>query len=689
MDVFKVLARSTSRPKSRANGPQLQATPSSGPAPSPQLFSDNIAVSSRTQPSFEKSRRSRKRKRGHQTPTGSGGEVSSSPAFVEPVEGTSQNGFQSKSESKSLRHIEVSAPASLQDSLSVEECKRILRSHKIKITILHGEPGEVTGPQRKDKRNGREDKSPSLEHVYPVPLTSFASLPSRYKISAQLTSNLDAQGFVTPTEVQLGSLPLLLNSDVDEENDVDLLSVAPTGSGKTLAFLIPIINDLAMQQAATGNAFLDGPQALILAPTKELAFQISNETRKLCKGTDVETMLMRKGSTLDDAFMSSGIVVSTPGLILSAMMGEDKQPASLPSLRHLVLDEADVLLDALFREQTLSIWNALSNATLKVSLWSATFGSNIEELATSTITSRRELLQKLSPDHAPRHRKILRLVVGLKDSAVPNIRHQLTYAATEPGKLIAMRQILHPSSNKGNARSELAQPRPPFLIFTQTIPRAAALHDELLYDIPPEAGGSSRVAILHSDLSDDARDKVMAGFRRGDIWILITTDLLSRGVDFRGINAVINYDVPTSAAAYVHRVGRTGRAGRAGGVAVTLYTDEDIPYIRSIANIIAASEKLRTKHAGDDTSNMQGWLLKSLPKTTKESRKQLKHKGVEVRRPSAEGKKAIRARIGTKSGYKKKLENNRKQAIEASRRKGNRVNKSQPAEETDFEGFDD
>lgn len=683
MDVFRVLARSTSRPKARTNQPQTRAIPSSGPATSPQLFSDSLSVPSRTQKLSEKSEKTRKRKRGQQTPVAQDEIIATTPAAVQTVARATQD--DSKSGDEAVRENRESTSAQHHDLLPLEERKRILRSHKIKITILEWTLEEATQPHRKDKLNGHPDKRSSSEHVYPEPLTSFALLRPHYGISAQLASNLAAQGFITPTEVQLGSLPLLMSSD----DDVDLLSVAPTGSGKTLAFLIPIVDDLAKQQRVLGDAPLNGPQALILAPTKELAFQISNETRKLCNGTGVEVLLLRKGSTLDEAFTSSAVVVSTPRTMLNVITGEDGQIAPLPSVRFLVLDEADVLLDALFREQTLSIWNALSNLMLRVSLWSATFGSNIEELATSTISRRREALRKLSPDDAQGYRKILRLVVGLKDSAVPNIRHRLTYAATEPGKLIAMRQLLHPSSNKGHAGSEVLQPRPPFLIFTQTIPRATALHDELLYDIPPEAGGSSRVAILHSDLSDDARDKVMAGFRRGDIWILITTDLLSRGVDFRGINAVINYDVPASAAAYVHRVGRTGRAGREGGVAVTLYTDDDIPYIRSIANVIAASEKLRTKHRGDDTSNMQDWLLKSLPKTTKATRKQLKHRGVDVRRPNAEGKKALRARIGTKSGYEKKLENNKKQAIEASRKKGKHVKKSRPIEESDFEGFED
>ena len=120
--------------------------------------------------------------------------------------------------------------------------------------------------------------------------------------------------------------------------------------------------------------------------------------------------------------------------------------------------------------------------------------------------------------------------------------------------------------------------------------------------------------MLHSDLTDLVRDEVMTRFRKGEIWVLITTDLLSRGVDFRGVNGVVNYDIPTSSAAYVHRVGRTGRAGREGGVAVTLYSKEDIPYLKHVANVVAMAQK----HNGDSHKGaMQQWLLDALPTLSK------------------------------------------------------------------------
>ena len=198
------------------------------------------------------------------------------------------------------------------------------------------------------------------------------------------------------------------------------------------------------------------------------------------------------------------------------------------------------------------------------------------------------------------------------------------------------------------------------------------------------------MAVLHSGLSDSKRSDVMARVRKGQIWVLITTDLLSRGVDFRGMNGVVNYDIPTTSAAYVHRVGRTGRAGREGGVAVTFYTQEDIKYVKGIANVIAASEKSQGKVV-DGGSGIQPWLLGALPDISKRDKQKLKMKGVEVRRgiTSHEDEKTIKAKrkakISTKSGYGRRLENNRKGAVQASQRR----RRERDTEDEGWDGIDD
>jgi len=459
-----------------------------------------------------------------------------------------------------------------------------------------------------------------------------------------------------------------------------------------MAFMIPLVHRLQRKRRASENAERFN-SAVILAPTKELVSQIVNEGRKLAKNTGVTIAQMRMGSRLavdreedddgeamNEAIVKTDIIVSTPGILASSLDGKSSAELRISSL---ILDEADVLLDPLFRDQTLAIWNSLKHEHLVVSMWSATMGSNIEELVQSTIRARRARLSGEAGKMIA-ETPLVRLVVGLKDAAVPNVQHILTYAATEKGKLTGLRQLISSgSASDDSGRSTL---RPPVLVFTQTIERAVALHSELLYEIPSEAGGSSRVAVLHADLSDTARDHIMTRFRKGEIWLLITTDLLSRGVDFRGVNGVVNYDIPTSSAAYVHRIGRTGRAGRDGGVAVTLYSKEDIPYLKPVVNVVKRAEQTSGLQSG-----VPQWLQDALPKLSKNDRKDLKKRGVESR--TARGKEkdpraARRSRISTKAGFVRKAENRRRGAVQGSRDRQFKDARDALQDPSEFEGLD-
>ncbi|KAJ4316505.1 RNA-dependent ATPase rok1 [Neodidymelliopsis sp. IMI 364377] len=750
MDVFKLLSRSSKPTKSAA----AQKLPSNGAVANPQLFGHDG-------PEYNAAK-NKKRKRG-QDKTETAEEDTSMYAgldfFGVPKGGEGVAGKKKKRKQKDT--VEGDGEENKDGAGSIDgeeetydpvESKRLLRSHKLKIAVLEDFAAQEAlalkaekkekckeKKRKKEKEEAKDKKKDAKKQLIPQPLTEFAQLRTRYNISRRLAENIQEQGYKLPTEVQLGALPLLLGGkkpvvkkghETDSESsgaeyggDIDLLTIAPTGSGKTIAFLIPVINAL-LKEGSTDSK--DGPRAVVVAPTRELAAQIVNEARKLAKGTGIKATLMRKGmevvergdalpvaeeeagvsgdddsaSGSDDTDKEDGqqkqrnrrraelvkaaIIVATPLALLNALKRRDGSVAELSSIRHIVLDEADVLLDPLFREQTLAVWNACTNPRLRIGLWSATMGASVESLAMSTLNSRWASLASKA-DSLPPRPPLIRLVVGLKDTAIPNIHHQLTYAATEQGKLLGLRQLLHPTSVSSTSTAPVL--RPPFLVFTQTIPRAIALHSELLYDIPPEAGGSSRIAVLHADLSSSARDGIMTRFRKGEVWVLITTDLLARGVDFRGLNGVVNFDAPTSAAAYVHRVGRTGRAGREGGVAVTFYTQDDIPYVKLIANVIRASEKLRGVKEGE--GSVKQWLLDALPTPTKRDRAQLKKRGVESRRNNLKGQEAKKTRISTKSGYERRVENNRKGAKEGSKRREKAAREASPASDDGFEGFEE
>ncbi|KAI4199847.1 MAG: hypothetical protein LQ348_001817 [Seirophora lacunosa] len=596
--------------------------------------------------------------------------------------------------------------------------RKKLKQDKVKVMLLESELHSGDERRKRHRRfsgqSGEANSPTKNDHTQLTsrPLEAFSHLTTDYEVSPRLGINLDTQGYRVPTEVQTGAIPLLLGTDYDRglhqdkmlrrRAEVDLLTVAPTGSGKTLAFLIHLLHGLQQnrrqQKTEVEFKIRHGPvQAVILAPTHELVKQIVSEGQKLAIGTGVEVLRMRKGLKLGSdgmiehksckedtlemlaarpadnpqastAVIKTTILVSTPMLLLHAI-APDRRPTTtlLSYIRYLVMDEADVLLDPLFRTQTLRVWNLCTSTGLQTSLWSATIGSSVEGLAQNYILNRR---RRLGLDVGPSNHHIIRLVVGLKDSAVPNITHRLIYASTEQGKLIALRQMIHPPLSSISNQPAL---QPPFLVFTQTISRAIALHSELLYEVPPEAGGSSRIAVLHSDLSDNTRSAIMTGFRRGEIWILITTDLLARGIDFRGLNGVVNYDVPNTSGIYIHRVGRTGRQGREGGVAVTLYTKEDIKYVKNVVNVIAVSEKQKGKVSGIQGGHgLEDWLLNALPDVSKKAKKDLKKHGVDARRTTTKGKdrdrEVRRMRISTKSGYHRALDQKKRQAVAKSNR---------------------
>ena len=734
MDLFKVLTRSTNIQKSSlASKEKLSShVPSAGLA---HVDQNGISDPDRVVGHGILSGRGVKRKRQEIS------EGNNNPVVVEQDEGLVKTATINKREilNGGQEHVQVENSKKREEPrtpLNEEECRRILKQHKLKITVLQGpnqfdiEGGVVHG------RSERIGKKNTHTQFAPQPLASFKHLRGKYGVSKRLLENLSDQGYREPTEVQIGSLPLLLGLSGDVglaagksgknrkrlKPHVDLLTIAPTGSGKTLCFMIHLINGLlenrqALKDEDQGSHIEHKVQSLVIAPTHELVDQIVNEGKKLAQGTGIKVAGFRKGMNLQaprtrkgdkvsgydedvtqdqedgqearasGATVKADILVTTPLALLNAIASPSSMADALSEIRFLVLDEADVLLDPLFRDQTLRLWDSCTHKSLQTSLWSATVGSSIESLAQSFILDRRKNLGL-----APENHHLLRLVVGLKDTAIPNIQHRLVYAASEQGKLLALRQLLHPAASTHEVPLQ-----PPFLIFTQTIPRAVALHSELVYDIPLEAGGSSRIAVLHSDLSETARSNIMASFRKGEIWILITTDLLSRGVDFRGMNGVVNYDIPNTSTSYVHRVGRTGRQGREGGVAVTLYTKDDIPYMKNIANVIAASERANGKSIGvpNEAKSTQKWLLDALPNVSKKTKQILKRQGVQSRRTDADddGRAIRKARISTKSGHDRRLENRRKGAIVGSRKRESHVTRDSSkdviSEDEEWGGFGD
>ncbi|KAH7676911.1 RNA helicase protein [Dioscorea alata] len=373
-------------------------------------------------------------------------------------------------------------------------------------------------------------------HNVPAPLQSFEELSSRYGCKPFLLRNLSELGFKEPTPIQRQAIPILLSGR-------ECFACAPTGSGKTLAFLCPIL-----MKIKPGSG--DGIKAVVICPTRELAAQTTRECKKLTKGRKFYVKLMTKelARTGDFKKMPCTVLVSTP---LRLDFAVRKRKLDLTRVEYLVLDESDKLFELGFVEQIDSVVKACSNPSIIRSLFSATLPDSVEELARSIMHD------------------AVRVIVGRKNSASELIKQKLIFAGSEEGKLLALRQCFAQSLN------------PPVLVFVQSKERAKELYKELAFD-------DIKADVIHADLSQEQRENAVDNFRAGKTWVLIATDVISRGMDFKGVNCVINYDFPESAAAYIHRIGRSGRAGRH-GEAITLYTEEDKPFLRNIANVMVAS----------------------------------------------------------------------------------------------------
>ncbi|KAG6891102.1 hypothetical protein C0995_014192 [Termitomyces sp. Mi166 len=402
----------------------------------------------------------------------------------------------------------------------------------------------------------------------PEHVDSFLALKDRYQLPSHILQNLTQNGYMHPTGIQSYGIPILLESR-------DLAAISPTGTGKTLSYLIPILVALGAPASSAKADTGAGVRALIIAPTRELAHQIHNECLKLAQGRKWRTVLFSKAtaSTLADKTVRDkvDIIISTPlRLVASLQSGK----LDLNNVRHLVLDEADRMLDSEFFPQIEEILASCTHTNIQKAVFSATLPANVEKIAMEML-------------HDP-----IRVVVGLKDTPLPLIAQSLTYVADDQSKLPSL-------------LTYLAQPyNPPVLIFTSSQPRATSLAEELILNNIPN------VDCLHAGLSKKEREDAVSRMRRGASWVMVSTEVMARGMDFKGVREVINYDFPTSIQSYVHRIGRTGRAGQE-GKAVTFFTDEDGPYLKAIANVLLQSG-----------SQVPEWILK-LPKPSKMKRRSM------------------------------------------------------------------
>ncbi|MFN8592384.1 MAG: DEAD/DEAH box helicase [Thermomicrobiales bacterium] len=353
-------------------------------------------------------------------------------------------------------------------------------------------------------------------------------------LSGALLKSLKDVGYEAPTPIQIETLPVLLAG-------ADVIAQAQTGSGKTAAFGLPIIETIDPRNRAV--------QALILTPTRELAIQVAEALHKYGRHKEVETLPIYGGQPYERQFrgLQRGvqIVVGTPGRVMDHMR---RGTLKLDNVRFFVLDEADEMLDMGFIEDIEWILEQAPE-TRQTALFSATIPPRIADLASRYLRNPR------------------RITIAGKQMTVPQVR-QSSFEVPRARKVDALTRILDAETPQST------------MIFCRTKVGVDELGEALM------ARGYA-VETLHGDLSQAQRDRVMRRFRSGQADVLIATDVAARGLDIPDVSHVINYDIPESAEAYVHRIGRTGRAGRA-GEAITLITPREVRWLRQIERTVRA-----------------------------------------------------------------------------------------------------
>lgn len=353
---------------------------------------------------------------------------------------------------------------------------------------------------------------------------------TQLKVCDRTVELLKKAGINTPMPVQERAIPALYANK-------DVIARAQTGTGKTLAFVIPM-----MEKIDTEKSYV---QALIIAPTRELAVQITNEITKLTGETGIKTLTVVGGRDFETQKNKLKnkvhIMVGTPGRLLDHIR---KGNVALRGVEYLVLDEVDEMLEQGFGDEALEIIG-MTNEKRQTMLCSATLDEEVKKLG-QRIT-RNTMLIDIEPNKA----------------TVDKIE-QICIKVSEEKKEEAL-EILIKRYN-------------PYLmiVFCYSKERAIELFEKL-------DAKRYNVDVLHGGMSQAKRKTVMKSFRDAKLQILVASDIAARGLDVEGVTHVINYDIPHDGDWYVHRIGRTGRAGN-DGMAITFYTAEDTRWLNNIEN---------------------------------------------------------------------------------------------------------
>jgi ATP-dependent RNA helicase RhlE len=364
-----------------------------------------------------------------------------------------------------------------------------------------------------------------------------------FALNKQLWDAVADQGYTMPTEIQIQAIPQILAGH-------DVLGIAQTGTGKTAAYLLPLLMRIKYAQGRN-------TRALILAPTRELVMQIANELGKLAIYTDIRHVALYGGLgpkvQVETLQRGIDIIVSTPGRFLDIYA---KGEIFTKEIKHLVLDEADKMMDMGFMPQIRNILEVIPSRKRQNMLFSATFPPKVELLS-------QEFLE------AP-----LRIEVAPQASTASSVS-QILYELPNFKTKINLIELLLTGTEADFTR---------VIIFT----RSKLFADNIFKFLTRKILDPQQVRVIHSNKGQNTRINAMEAFKEGHVRVLVTTDVAARGIDIPQVSHVINFDVPLIYEDYVHRIGRTGRASYV-GKAITFMTMAEVWHIAKIEKLIRQS----------------------------------------------------------------------------------------------------
>lgn len=391
-----------------------------------------------------------------------------------------------------------------------------------------------------------------------------------YHISYEIKKNLSKLGFKKPTDIQFKSIPPILKGE-------DVLAIAQTGTGKTAAFAIPVIDMLHKRKNTERK---NGIKCLVMVPTRELAQQIAEVFEKLSKHTRLKVFCVFGGVEQDIQIAhlaeSLDILIATPGRMFDLI---SQGYLRLDRIEILILDEADHMLDLGFIKDIIDVKKKLPSKHQTL-FFSATINEAIKKLAYSLV------------------KNPIRIQISPNDPVSKNVNHSVAYIKMDDKRFFLERMV------KENQESKI-------LVFVRTKVRAERVFKAM-----------ERVNIksitIHGDKEQAKRFEAMDQFKKGEVKVLIATDISARGIDIPNVDFVINYDLPDVSENYVHRVGRTGR-GKERGFAVSFCADEEKPVLKEIETFlgkevnvmnIGKEDYLATLDFTEDTDDNWRALLK-------------------------------------------------------------------------------